>query len=280
MPMTDKQMSRTTSSLICLIAVLAALCVLLSIILLFVKGCNGCADNSNRDTPADTAADGTGTGSLPVDNPQTADVVLPATADAGNAYQDKLVFVGDSLTAHLISRGVLTDGVNTKQVWRTQSNMMNLNSEITNVKVNLPGTGEYVTIAEAAERVKPAILVITLGTDYGVSYLNEQDFKDAYTKLVKAVQEKSPNTKIILQSIFPVADNCKVLANAKIDTCNTWVKAIAAENGCRYLDTQSVLKDSRNNLKAEYCGSDDGIHLTESAYRTILQYIRTHALTE
>jgi lysophospholipase L1-like esterase len=204
-------------------------------------------------------------------------VILPQTADAGVAYQDKLVFVGDSLTAHLASRGVLSGGTNTTQVWRTTTNMLNLNSEITSARIVLPGSGESVTIAQAAAQVKPAILIITLGTDWGVAYLNETDFKACYGELVRAVQEASPSTTVILQSIFPVTADCKVLTNEKIDQANTWVLAVAAETGCRYLDTQSVLKDENNCLKDEYCASTDGIHLTAEAYQVVLSYIRTHA---
>ena len=273
----EKQLQTTIKAVLLTIAGLIALCVVLLFVLLCVKGCNGCAGSQTPDdtTPTDTQS------TSPVVNPGGQDnVTLPETPDAGIGYQDTLTFVGDSLTAHLVSRGVLSDGTNTRQVWKTQTNMMNLNSEIDKVKVALPGTGTYVTIADAAAQVKPAILIITLGTDYGVSYLTEEEFKSAYTKLIKGVQEKSPATRIILQSIFPVTDGCKVLSNEKIDKCNVWVKEIAASNGCRYLDTQSVLKDNRNNLKDNYCSSEDGIHLTADAYKVILQYIRTHALTE
>lgn len=233
----------------------------------------------------------------PVKNPETTDastnsegestpppvddgVTLPLTADAGIAYQDKIIFVGDSLTAHLINRGVLTGGTDTKQVWRCENNMMNLNSEVTAAKIIYPGTGEKMTVAEAAARAKPEIMIITLGTDWGVSYLSETEFKACYTALVKAIQKASPKTKIILQSIFPVTAGCTALDNTKIDTANTWVKAVAAENGCYYLDTQSILKDERNCLKENYCNSSDGIHMGKEAYVAILEYIRTHALTK
>lgn len=272
----EKQMKKTVTAIFGLIAALAALCVLLLFVLLCVRGCGSCGGRTLADTT------GTDTQSAsPVSGPGTVtDVTLPETPDAGIGYQDSLTFVGDSLTAHLISRGVLTDGTNTRQVWKTQSSMMNLNSEIDTVKVAMPGTGAYVTIAEAAGQLRPGILIITLGTDYGVSYLTEEEFKSAYTKLIKGVQQASPATRIILQSIFPVTDGCKVLSNAKIDKCNVWVKEIAEKNGCRYLDTQSVLKDDRNNLRDSYCSNEDGIHLNADAYKVILQYIRTHALTE
>ena len=243
-------------------------CFLCAAMLCAAVSCTSPSDGSDT-------SETTGTVSTP-DN----SVVLPETPDAGMTYQDSLTFVGDSLTAHLVSRGVLTDGKNTRQVWRSESNMINLNSEVTSAKIVYPATGEKMTIAEAAAAAKPSILIITLGTDWGVSYLSEQEFKDCYSKLVKQIKEASPDTVIILQSIFPVTKDCKVLNNQKIDTANTWVKAIAADNGCRYLDTQSVLKDGSNCLKAEYCNSDDGIHLTASAYQAILAYIRTHAVTD
>ena len=205
-------------------------------------------------------------------------VTLSETPDAGLEYQDKIIFVGDSLTAHLINRGVLTGGKDTKQVWRCENNMMNLNSEITSAKIIYPETGEKMTVAQAAAVAKPEIMIITLGTDWGVSYLNESEFKACYTDLIKAIQAASPDTKIILQSIFPVTEDCVNLDNAKIDTANGWVKDIAAENGCRYLDTQEVLKDGEGCLKKECCSSADGIHLNKEAYEVILAYVRTHAL--
>ena len=205
-------------------------------------------------------------------------VTLPLSPDRGIAYQDKIIFVGDSLTAHLINRGVLTDGTDTKQVWRTENNMMNLNSEITSVKIIYPGTGEKMTIAQAAARAKPEIMVITLGTDWGVSYLSESEFKECYSALIRDIQEASPDTRIILQSIFPVTKACVTLDNEKISTANEWVKDIAAENGCRYLNTQNVLRDDKGYLREEYCDAYDGIHLNKAAYMAILTYIRTHAL--
>lgn len=253
----------------------------LLVLLLVLTGCLIAA--MAPDTPVHTPSD-TLNSEFPVDAPSDDliddGVTLTKTPDAGIEYQDRLTFVGDSLTAHLVNRGVLTGGTNTKQVWRSESNMINLNSEVTSAKIIFPGTGEKMTIAEAAKEAKPSILIITLGTDWGVSYLGEEEFKDCYTKLVKQIQKASPQTTIVLQSIFPVTAACATLDNAKIDTANRWVRAIAAESGCRYLDTQSILKDENNCLKAEYCNSNDGIHLGKNAYEVILTYIRTHAVTD
>ena len=254
---------------------LAVLLVICTITLLATRGCQ--ADPDAGKKPTDTTIT-TQSESTVTPDPNDS-VILPETPDAGLTYQDSLTFVGDSLTAHLINREVLTGGRATQQVWKTENNMLNLNSEVSSAKIILPGTGELMTIAQAAKTAKPSILIITLGTDWGVSYLNETDFKACYTKLVNDVKAASPDTKIILQSIFPVTADCPhpSLSNDRIDNANKWVKAIAAETGCRYLDTQSVLKDENNCLKSEYCNSNDGIHLGANAYKVILEYIRTHA---
>ena len=275
MPTTHKtdSVERLTRLLLIAIAGMLVLLLILTIVFIATKPSNKPVKYPDKTPTTNVSGD-------PVQPPEDDGVTLPLTPDAGTAYQDKIIFVGDSLTAHLINREVLTGGTNTKQVWRCENNMMNLNSEITAAKIIFPGTGEKMTIAEAAKKAQPEIMIITLGTDWGVSYLSEAEFKSCYSDLVKAIQKASPKTKIILQSIFPVTAGCVNLDNTKIDTANKWVKAIAAENGCRYLDTQSILKDDKNCLKDNYCNSSDGIHMGKEAYVAILEYIRTHALTD
>ena len=268
-----EQVERLTRLLLIAIAGMLVLLLILTIVFIATKPSNKPVKDPDKAPTTDVSGD-------PIQPPEDDGVTLPLTPDAGTAYQDKIIFVGDSLTAHLINREVLTGGTNTKQVWRCENNMMNLNSEITSAKIIYPGTGEKMTIAEAAGKAKPEIMVITLGTDWGVSYLSESEFKSCYAGLVQAIQKASPKTKIILQSIFPVTAACVNLDNTKIDTANKWVKAVAAENGCRYLDTQSILKNDKNCLKDNYCNSSDGIHMGKEAYVAILEYIRTHALTD
>ena len=269
---TTDRAERLTRILLLTVAGMLALLLVLTVIFIATK-----PSNKPPKKPDQSVSDGAGD---PADQPVDDGVTLPQTPDAGTAYQDKIIFVGDSLTAHLINRGVLSGGTDTKQVWRCENNMLNLNSEVTAAKIIFPGTGEKMTIAQAAAKAKPEIMVITLGTDWGVAYLSEAEFKACYTDLVKAIQKASPKTEIILQSIFPVTAGCVNLDNAGIDTANKWVKAVAAENGCHYLNTQSVLKDDKNCLRAEYCNSSDGIHLGKNAYVAILEYIRTHAITD
>ena len=205
-------------------------------------------------------------------------VVLPESADMGQAYLDSMIFLGESTTAHLRSRGVLTGGTQTKQVWADSSNTMMLSLEILKNKIIYPETGEVVTIPEAVARKKPAYIVLAFGVN-GLSGFaqNQRLYASAYAKLIGAIHEQSPDTKVILQTVYPVGQNYEGAReiNQKIDQLNEWLPQIAQDNGAYVVDTASCLKDDAGMLRGEYAQAD-GLHLTADAYRTILQYLRTH----
>ena len=132
-----------------------------------------------------------------------------------------------------------------------------------------------------AKGKKPEIVVVTLGIN-GISYMYNQKeyFISVYTKLVRQIQDASPETKIILQSVFPVATNWEKesINNEKINLANAWVRSVDAETGVSYLDTISVLAVADGGyLPLEY-QNGDGLHLNPTALGIVLNYIRTHAL--
>ena len=211
--------------------------------------------------------------------------LLQETEDYGQEYLDSFIFFGESTTYHLKSRGVLSGGKNTNQVWGTDNGTAMLDRSITTLRIRYPETGELLTIAEACARKKPTYLLLTFGLNGAVQNvkMGEEYFKRCYKKLIGAIRASSPNTTIILQSAFPVAENMDMSAysvslktlNEYIDLQNSWSYSLACEENCKYLDTSSVLKDENNNLKTEY-QVGDGHHLTAEAYEQILYYIRTH----
>lgn len=217
---------------------------------------------------------------------KTDDPLLKETADAGEGYINSFIFIGESTTYHLKSRGVLSGGQDTKQVWATESGTMTLDLTVDKVKIVYPETGEELTFYEAAARKQPEYVIMTFGLNGAVQNIKrgEEYFKTCYKKLINSVRSASPHTKIILQSAFPVAENMDMSAysvnlrtlNEYIDTTNEWTYKIAEEENCKYLDTSKILKDKNNNLRSEY-QSGDGYHLNTEAYRQILYYVRTHA---
>ena len=211
--------------------------------------------------------------------------LLQETEDYGQEYLDSFIFFGESTTYHLKSRGVLSGGKNTNQVWGADNGTAMLDRSITTLRIRYPETGELLTIAEACARKKPTYLLLTFGLNGAPQTIQrgEKSFKENYMRLIEAVQTASPHTKIILQSCFPVAENMDMSRysisldelNTAIQTINEWTLSLAEESDLRYLNTAEILTDRNGRLKLEY-QNGDGHHLTRQAYEKILSYIRTH----
>lgn len=227
------------------------------------------ADRPGTDDPADPPEE-TGTMAVP------SQAQLGETEDMGQDYIDKITFLGDSTTYGLRYYKMLTGERDTTQVWTPSSGTLSLFQQSFALIV-YPETGEEITILEAVERKKPEMMVITLGVN-GVSMMDEDYFKSEYTSLVQGIQQTSPDTKIVLQSIFPVAasyGHLDSINNEKIGRANGWVLEVAEETGVHYLDTQTVLIGEDGWLPESY-QNGDGLHLNETSFALVLDYIRTH----
>ena len=224
----------------------------------------------------------------PPDSSETVSVcptVLAKTEDMGEAYLDGFIFLGESTTYHLKSRGVLKGGTETLQVWGPDNGTINLDTTVTSIKIRYPDTGEYLSISEAAARKKPRYMLLTFGLNGAVRNIRrgKEAYQACYRSLIREIQAASPDTRIILQSCFPVADNMDMSRytcsldelNDAIEVINGWVRELAREEDLRYLNTAEILKDENGRLKHSY-QNGDGHHLTAEAYREILTYIRTH----
>ena len=217
----------------------------------------------------------------PAQNPTDYSAIAPKaflakTEDAGQEYIDNIIFVGDSTTYGLKPYKMLKDGKETKQVWTPKSGTLTL-SYATISKIVYPDDGSEITIAEAAEKKQPKMMVLTLGVN-GVSFMEESFFKSEYAKLIALIKEASPDTVIILQSIFPVAKNYTSLSqinNTKISAANKWIAAVAESEGVYFLDTYSALVNAEGWLPDEY-QNGDGIHLNTAGFTVELNNIRTH----
>ena len=230
------------------------------------------------NTPAPAETDAGAAAEAPSESAQPeggAPTRLAETADAGIEYQDKFVFLGDSTTYGLKYYGVLSGGENTTQVWTPESGTLTLSNQSI-ATIVYPETGEQITIADAAGRKQPEYLLITLGVN-GVSFMDEEYFTSEYTALVKSIQQASPSTKIILNSIYPVASNYEYLSsinNELITRANGWIEQIAEDTGVRFLNTFEAIVGSDGWLPQQY--QTDGLHLNTDGFNVILNYLRTH----
>ncbi len=280
--MKSKQFYQTLSNLLVCGIVLTAVLVLSLIVLLIVK----IVVDEPQEPPVieetDSKAEDAPTSGEPVS------IEMGTTSDRGMTYIDGMVFIGESTTSHLVNRGVLTDGKDTLQVWSKSDNTRTLSSKTTSEIINVPSSVSGLTIAQACAAEQPEYVVLSFGLNGSSEFIknNCASYKSNYNALIKAIQTASPNTKIILQTVYPITapKDGSVGAFPDIDTTNRNLSILnhalseiaATHTNVRVCDTASVLRNGSGRLTDSY-NDGDGIHLTASAYEAILYYLRTHA---
>ena len=202
---------------------------------------------------------------------QTSSALLTGTFDAGDAYQEQTLFIGDSNTVRLYANGLISlqqfcakEGIGTGAA---------LNEGIVTFKRD---DNRY-TIAQAVAKMKPRRVVIMLGTnDNG---MNTEDFISNYTALVQAIQASYPYTDIIVNTVPPVPSNHSNYPNmdqTRIDDFNMALLTMCEQLGVKFLNSAEALKDANGYGNVDYYQSGD-IHLKPAGLKVLLKYLRTHA---
>ena len=258
--------------LVCIVCALAAL-LTIGITLTMLKRGKDPAEqpgDSSIDTPA-PAPEGEEDISDHYQINETSSALLTETADAGNAYQEQTLFIGDSNTVRLYANGLISlqqfcakEGIGTSAA---------LNEGIVTFKRD---DNRY-TIAQAVAKMKPRRVVIMLGTnDNGMS---TEDFISHYTALVQAIQASYPYTDIIVNTVPPVPSNHSNYPNmdqTRIDDFNMALLTMCEQLGVKFLNTAEALKDANGYGNVDYYQSGD-IHLKPAGLKVLLKYLRTHA---
>lgn len=260
---------------------LILVCVVLAVFTIMFASCApGPSDDAGTsssasplpDEPEDSGATTEPDTSVEPDNsPTPTATVLGETEDMGQEYLDKFVFLGDSTTYGL----AYYDVVNDNQVWTPKNGTLTLNRWSIDAIV-YPDEDTEIPIVDAVTKKQPEYMMLTLGVN-GVSFMDEEYFTTEYTALVQAIQAASPNTKIILNSVYPVGVNYATstgITNPKIEAANLWIQTVAENTGVKFLNTASILKDENGYLKEGY--HTDNIHLSKDTFGLVINYIRTH----
>ncbi len=206
-----------------------------------------------------------------------AEVALPV-GTASDGYADKLVFYGDS-TTHGMKAYKVFGSRETTQVWTPSSGTLALFRAATDLVWD-PNSQTEMSLADLCKSVKPEYLIVTLGVN-GVSMMDETWFKTDYQSIINIILQNSPDTKLILQSIYPVArsyEKQQSINNTKIQTANQWIVQIAKANDLPYLNTYSALVGDDGYLPESY-QNGDGMHFNEVGFAAVMDYVKSHPLT-
>lgn len=105
-----------------------------------------------------------------------------------------------------------------------------------------------------------------------VNLISPEDYKNYYIDFLDRLKKSCPKANIHILSVSPVTESSEFCYNHKLDRFNEKLKEISAENGIRYMDISSVLKNEKGCMIDEYA-MQDGIHFRLKAYYRILEYI-------
>ena len=190
-------------------------------------------------------------------------------------YIDRLIFFGDSTTYGMKPYKVFGTR-DTKQVWTPTSGTLALFRATTDLIYD-PNTDTELSLADICAAEKPEYLVMTLGVN-GIAFMDETYFKTEYQNVINTILKASPDTKLILQSMYPVArsyENQTSINNEKIQAGNQWIVEIAAAYGLPYLNTYSALVGADGYLPENY-QNGDGMHFNEVSFAVVIDYVRSH----
>lgn len=202
-------------------------------------------------------------------------VQLQETELSNSDYQDNTIFAGDSTALYYVMNKIIIG----KQLWHKEGVSL---ETIFNQEIYINHNASGLTLIEAVEKHKPNRILLSLGAN-SIATMEIDYLIDKYEELLNKLKTVSPNTVIIIQSIFPVAksldDNNKSLNNDKINKVNYYLLETCSKLNIPFLNTASALKDEDGTLRSGYYRTSDkenGVHLSEEGNKIAIDYFNTH----
>jgi len=177
--------------------------------------------------------------------------------------KQKIIFAGDSIT----------DRYNLDKFFNYDDKLI-INS----------GIGGYTTVSmlnrfhNLIEQHQADKMFLMIGTnDIGKGF-KEEDTINNIIKIIEQTQQTSPNTKIYVESIYPVnpskRPNDKRRNNETIKRLNKQIEEYCKNNNLTYINVYDILVDSEGNLNPSY--TEDGLHLNDYAYSYVTRLLKPY----
>ncbi len=202
-------------------------------------------------------------------------LAVPENGRLSEEYLRTVMFVGDSL-----SQGFAlyppTRGVSTVCAYKSTSP----NQVIQNFVGQRPD-GSRIEMWDDIKTQAPSNIYVLYGTNALVAQSDEA-FLKYYSDLLDMLRQRYADVPIYVQSITPTTAEQGVkqppLENSHIRSVNNAIAKMAADKGVFYLDAQEALADEQGNLRGDYVGTYDGIHMNPTGYAAWTDYILTHTV--
>ena len=181
---------------------------------------------------------------------------------------DNFVFLGDSIT----------EGYPTKELF---DDLPIINSGVSGYTTDdiLKNLDEMVTI------YNPTKVFILIGTNDIAHEKNEKEITDNIKKIVQNILRKRPNTRIYIESIYPINNTeddkidhnvVGIKENKMIKRINNQLKKYCKEKKYTYINIYDELSDKTENINLKY--TKEGLHLNDLGYlkvtKVLYQYLK------
>lgn len=126
---------------------------------------------------------------------------------------------------------------------------------------NMTGMLRRVPMIQAAN---PSKVFIMAGTN-DLVHISLDEYKDRYTKLLQAIKDSLPNTKVYIESVLPSNHDMGSYApNEKVQQANKVAKELASTFDGQFINLYDLYANEINELPKEW--TRDGVHLYPEHY--------------
>jgi len=171
----------------------------------------------------------------------------------------KIVFLGDSITA-----GFLVNDVYEKH-------------NVVNRGIGGDTTADVLNrLKESVINIKPSKIFLLIGANDLRKGKSTIYVVNNIKKIIEEIENNLPNTKLYVQSIYPIrkTSDKKIMklivgriTNEKINDANMKLKQLSKEKNFTYIDVNSSLIDALGQLKLQY--TVEGLHISAKGYSVI-----------
>lgn len=198
------------------------------------------------------------------------------------SYFEDAVFVGDSVSMSLQFYCASTKALgNTTFLCAGSLSPLNAHWPISSESKHPVYKGEKLTVEDAVAKTGAKKVYILLGIN-SLSFGVDTCVNDMVS-LIEKIEAKSPDAKIIIQSVTPMTSDSPIktskLNNTVISQYNERMLALCQNRGWYYVDIAQAVYDENKNLKRSYCSDPTamGIHFNYEADKAWVNYLITHA---
>lgn len=178
--------------------------------------------------------------------------------DNQSAETEQIVFFGDSITE-----------------------MYLLGDHFPNVTIYNRGIGGDITsnmltrLESNVLKIKPRKIFFLGGCNDLRRGIDPIDIASNINKILDKIQEKLPDTEIVVQSVYPVNRNIKLAGrdliaqfnDDEVIVLNQYISQVCQSHNVPFVDTYSHLVGDNKQLQDQY--TFDGLHMTDKAYELI-----------